>query len=169
MHGYGKKRGFDIGRLGLLGERKGLFLMKVSCLSAFGDKAIMPDDGMVSGILGDAAAIWMELRSHATDKYPNVVGEWKHYGKAAGWTYKLISKKRNLLFFVPMTDCFRLRIVLGEKGCACVEADSELPEEIKQTFRDATPYTEGRSIDIDINRHEQLETIKRLLKIKHEN
>jgi len=143
--------------------------MKVSCLSAFSDKAIIPNDGMVSGILGDAAAIWTELRSHVEDTYPNVVGEWKHYGKAAGWTYKLLSKKRNLLFAVPMYSCFKVRFCLGEKGCACVEADGELSEDIKEAFRAATKYVEGRGIDIDVTRREQLETIKRLLKIKYEN
>ena len=143
--------------------------MKVSCLSVFDDKAIVPDDSMVSIALGSTAAIWDALRTHVTDNYPNVVGEWKYYGKAAGWTYKLISKKRNLFFFVPMENCFKLRIVLGEKGCACVEADSDLPNEIKEAFRVAAPYAEGRSVDIGINRFEQLDTIKRLLKIKHEN
>jgi len=140
--------------------------MKVSCLSAFGDKSVMPDGGMVSDALGDVSLIWDELRAHVADTYPNITGEWKHYGKAAGWTYKLISKKRNLLFFVPRTNCFRVRIVLGEKACAKAETDSELPHEIKEAIRAATPYAEGRSIDIDVNRREQLETIKRLLKIK---
>jgi len=143
--------------------------VKVSCLSAFDNKAIMPDDGMVSAVLGSTASIWDELRAHVKDHYPSITGEWKHYGKAAGWTYKLISKKRNLLFFVPRNDCFRLRIVLGEKACTCVEADNELPAEIKETIREAISYAEGRSIDIDIDRHEQLKAIKRLLKIKYEN
>ena len=143
--------------------------MKVSCLSAFDDKTITPDDSMVSDALGDSAPIWDELRSHVADNYPSVAGEWKHYGKAAGWTYKLASKKRNLLFMVPVTGCFRVRIVLGEKDCACVETDSKLPENIKEAFRTATPYAEGRSIDIDIARPEQLEALKRLIKIKYEN
>ena len=143
--------------------------MKISCLSAFDDKSIIPDDDMVAAVLGNVAPIWSDLRSHITESYPNVTDEWKYYGKAAGWSCKLISKKRNLLFLVPKIDCFRLRIVLGEKGCACVEMDNELPEEIKQAFRDATPYSEGRSIDIDIDRREQLESVRRLLKIKYEN
>ena len=109
--------------------------MKVSCLSAFDDKAIMPDDDMVTVVLGGAAPLWDELRGYVEGAYPNVTGEWKHYGKAAGWSDKLLSKKRNLLFFVPRPDCFRLRIVLGKKGCACVEADPELPEEIKEASR----------------------------------
>ena len=143
--------------------------MKVSCLSAFGDKTVMPDDNAVSAVIGGTTNVWDELRTHVINNYPSVTGEWKHYGKAAGWTYNLISKKRNLLFFVPCEGMFRLRVVLGEKGCACVAADSELPEDIKQAFRDATPYTEGRSIDIDVERREQLFTVKRLLKIKYEN
>ena len=143
--------------------------MKVSCVSVFDNKEMMPDDGMVSAALGNTAIIWDELRSHVADNYPGVVGEWKHYGKAAGWTYKLLSKKRNLLFFVPKIDCFRLRIVLGEKACACAEADNELPNEIKEAIRNAAPYTEGRSIDVDIERPGQLEAIKRLLIIKYEN
>ena len=143
--------------------------MKVSCLSAFDNKGIIPDDDMVSIALGGTATIWEELRAGVQDSYPDVQGEWKHYGKAAGWTYKLISKKRNLLFFVPKNDCFRLRIVLGEKACAFAETDNELPDEIKQAIREATPYTEGRSIDIDIDRREQLEAVKRLLRIKFEH
>jgi hypothetical protein len=125
--------------------------------------------GTVSAALGGTAAIWDELRVHVEGNYPDVTSEWKHYGKAAGWTYKLISKKRNLLFFVPRTDSFRLRIVLGEKACVCAGADNELPDEIKEAIHSATPYSEGRSIDVDIERREQLEAIKRLLKIKYEN
>ena len=143
--------------------------MQVSCLSAFDDIALMPDNGMVAAALGGAALIWDELRAHVEDNYPSVTGQWKHYGKAAGWSYKLISKKRNLLFFVPQTDGFRLRIVLGEKACACAETDHELPDEIKAAIRAATPYAEGRSVDMDIDRREQLETVNRLLKIKVEN
>ena len=143
--------------------------MKVSCLSAFDDKAIMPDDGMVSGVLGGTATIWDELRSHVKTTYPNITGEWKHYGKAAGWSYKLLSKKRNLLFFVPRTDSFRLRLVFGGKACACIKSNGELPIEIKALVRVASAYQEGRSIDIDVTRHEQLDAIKRLIQIKFEN
>ncbi|MCL2810310.1 MAG: DUF3788 domain-containing protein [Clostridia bacterium] len=138
-------------------------------VSFFDDKSIMPQDDMVADALGNTHALWDEIKGHVQNTYPAITGEWKHYGKAAGWSYKLLSKKRNLLFFVPLKDCFRLRIGLGERGVACVEADDILPEEIKEAFRAATPYVEGRSIDIDISRHEQLEIIKRLLHIKYTN
>jgi len=137
-------------------------------VSFFDDKAITPDDCMVTQALAGAQPWWDELQKHIQENYPSVTGEWKHYGKASGWTLRLLSKKRNLLFFIPQDGAFRLRIVLGEKAAACAEA-AELPDEIKEAIRTATPYAEGRSIDIDISSHEQLDTVKRLLKIKFEN
>jgi hypothetical protein len=137
-------------------------------VSFFDDKNKMPDDGMVAGALADTYPLWAELQSHVQSEYPNIAGEWKHYGKAAGWSYKLLSKKRNLLFFVPLDGCFRIRIVLGEKAVACAEA-ADLPDDIKDAIRAATLYTEGRSIDIDINHREQMETVEKLLRIKFDN
>jgi len=138
-------------------------------VSVFNEKAVMPDDSMVAAALGDANSLWSDLQDHVKSNYPDITGEWKHYGKAAGWTFKLLSKKRNLLFFVPQNDCFRLRFVLGEKAAACAEADSELPDDIKGSIRAATPYAEGRGVDLDITRSEQLDAVKRLLAIKYEN
>ena len=137
-------------------------------ISAFDGKAIIPSGDMVTAVLGDAAPLWDELKTHVKETYPDVKEEWKHYGKAAGWTYKLISNKRNLLFFIPRNGSFRIRIVLGEKASAQAQA-APLPDGIKATIRSAKAYAEGRSIDIDVNRREQLEAIQLLLEIKHEN
>jgi hypothetical protein len=35
--------------------------MQGSCLSAFDNKNVAPDDGMVSAVLGSAASVWDEL------------------------------------------------------------------------------------------------------------
>ncbi|MCL2839198.1 MAG: DUF3788 domain-containing protein [Defluviitaleaceae bacterium] len=137
-------------------------------ISIFDDKSITPNHDMVAVALGDTNLVWDELQSYVNGKFPNITGEWKHYGKASGWAYKLISKKRNLLFFIPQADCFRVRIVLGEKAVACVTT-ADLPDDIKEMVQTATPYIEGRSIDIDINSKKQLETVKILLNIKFDN
>ena len=137
-------------------------------VSAFDDKSAIPSQDMVTAALADTAPLWDDLQSYIKARYPDIAAEWKHYGKSAGWSCKLISKKRNLLFFVPRNGCFRVRIGFGERGAACVES-SDLPEEIKEAYRTATPYVEGRSIDIDVSRREQLEAIKTLLEIKFAN
>ena len=134
-------------------------------VSFFDNKAVTPDDSMVAKALAEMYPLWEELQNYVREKYPDITGEWKHYGKASGWSYKLICNKRNLLFFIPLNRCFRIRIVLGEKAVNCAWV-AELPDEIKDTIYAAAPHAEGRSIDIDISRHEQLDAIKYLLKIK---
>jgi hypothetical protein len=123
---------------------------------------------MVADILGDSLPFWEELRNHVHEKYPNISGEWKYYGKASGWVFKTISKKRNLFFFIPQSGCFKLNFVFGEKAAACIGA-ADLPDEIKEKIRNATPYVEGRSISLDIHRLEQLDMVKRLIEIKYKN
>ena len=137
-------------------------------VSVFNEKAFAPDDELVAAVLADAQPLWEELERHIREEYPDITKEWKYYGKASGWTAKLVSKKRNLLFFIPQHGYFRVRIVLGEKAAACTEI-TDLPDDVKETIRLAMVYAEGRSVDIDISRREQLEPVKTLLKIKSKN
>jgi len=122
-------------------------------ISVFDDKAVMPDDNMVADTLAESFPLWIGLKNYVQENYSNVKGEWKHYGKSSGWVFKLLSKKRNLLFFIPKNECFRLRFGFNEKSTADVEA-SGLPDEIKKAVCIATPYTEGRSIDLDVYSNE---------------
>jgi len=122
-------------------------------VSIFEDKAIMPDDCTVADALADSYPMWVELQNYVKENYPNIKGEWKHYGKSSGWVFKLLSKKRTLLFCIPKNGCFRLRFGISEKAAPCIEV-ADLPDEIKEAVRTATPYTEGRSIDLDIGADE---------------
>ena len=108
---------------------------------------------MVADALVKAHPLWIELQNYVQENYPNVTGEWKNYGKSSGWMFKLLSKKRNLLFFIPKSECFRLRFGISEKVLPCIES-ADLPYEIKEAVRIATPYAEGRSIDLDMSLNE---------------
>ena len=158
-------------------------------VSFFDNKAIVPDDNMVAMALGESYSLWVDIQSHVKESYPNIFGEWKFYGKASGWSYKLLSKKRNVLFFVPLDGCFRIRVCLAEKTIEKVEL-CDLPEDVKKAYSLATAYTEGLSVDFDIGpketnikayvkdeglvdagsfSNEPVEVIKKLLQIKFED
>ena len=122
-------------------------------VSIFDNKAVTPDNSMVADALGESHSMWVELQDHVREKYPVVTGVWKHYGKSSGWVFKLLSKKRTLLFFIPQKGYFRLRFGVSEKAAADIET-ADLPDEIKEAVRTATPYTEGRSIDLNISHSE---------------
>jgi hypothetical protein len=91
-------------------------------VSFFDDKTLTPNNDMIASALGGVNSLWEELKNHIGEEYPAITEEWKFYGKAAGWSCKIISKKRNLLFFIPLKDAFRLRIVLGEKAVTAAES-----------------------------------------------
>ena len=118
-------------------------------ISFFDSNDVIPDENMVEDALADSLPLWVELQDYVLENYPDVTGEWKFYGKSSGWVFKLLSKKRNLLFFTPKEGCFRLRFGISEKAAACIES-ADLPDEIKEAVRIATPYAEGRSIDLDM-------------------
>jgi len=122
-------------------------------ISIFDEKALIPTDDMVAAALSESRSIWNDLYNHLRENYPSITAEWKHYGKASGWVLKLLSKKRNLFFFIPKSGCFRLRLGLSEKAAACALA-ADLPEGIKEAIRTATRYVEGQSIDLEISIHE---------------
>ena len=122
-------------------------------VSIFDDKSVMPDDSMVADALAESYLFWVKLQNYVWETYPNVTGEWKHYGKSSGWVFKLLSKKRNLLFFIPKSRCFRLRFGINEKAADSIET-ADLPDVIIEAVRTATPYTEGRSIDLDFYSNE---------------
>ena len=122
-------------------------------VSFFDSKAVIPDDTMVADVLAESFPLWDELYKHVQESFPVVSGQWKHYGKASGWSFKILSKKRTLLYFIPQNGYFRLRFGISEKVVPDVEV-SDLPGEIKEAVRIATPYMEGRSIDLDISHDE---------------
>jgi len=122
-------------------------------VSIFDSKDVIPDDNMVAEALADSNSMWVNLQSHVHENYPSVKGEWKFYGKSSGWVFKLLSKKKSLLFFIPKEGCFRLRFGISEKAAPVIEV-ADLPDKIKEAVRIATPYTEGRSIDLDFYSNE---------------
>ena len=158
-------------------------------ISFFDSKAITPNDDMLSGVLSESYELWTELRNHINGNYPNISEEWKFYGKSGGWWLKIKTKKRALIYLTPRDRHFRVRFGISEKMVPIIEA-SALPAEIIEAVLIATPYAEGRSVDIDIDNKEAktmayvmerklvhvgtfseklFEALKTLLQIKFEN
>ena len=137
-------------------------------VSVFSEKSVLPDNEMLAAGLGETWVLWQELEGFIENKYPEVSGQWKHYGKASGWSWVIKSKKRSLIYMIPLKEKFRIRIVLGEKAAQQALA-GDLSDQLKSTIREARAYTEGRSIDLDIDESRQLDEVKALLAIKYEN
>ena len=134
-------------------------------LSAFAEKAFMPEDGMVAVVLGDSYALWRAIKSHLSANYKKVNEEWKFYGKESGWTKNIKSDKRTLFMFVPMEGKFQVYFTLGEKAVIAVH-NSDLPTGIKKLIPDAKQCVCGFGFRFDVETDSDVSAVIKLIAIK---
>ncbi len=134
----------------------------------FGDKSNKPGENDLKKVLGPAAVLWHNIEDFIRNEIGETKGEWKFYMKKTGWQLKTMLKKRNLFFFTPYKDYFRTTFIFGDKAVEIIE-QSDLPEMIIETLRDARKYMEGRGLSIEIHNHQDVENVKKLIKIKVNN
>ena len=115
--------------------------------SIFMDNFIKPDNKMISEMLGGKISLWKDFRHYLNDQYGELIEDWKFYNQKSWWILKLLKKKRNLFFFIPMKDYFRITFVFGDKAVSAIE-NSDLPGKIKETLINSRKYMEGRGIQI---------------------
>ena len=137
-------------------------------VSIFDDKSILPDDNKLDEVLKETRPFWIALENHLKQTHGSISPEWKFYGQKYGWQLKMLKKKRNLCFLIPMEGYFRVVFVFGDKAVVEVE-NSDLPEYIIDTLKNARKYMEGRGIQIEVRSLADLEHVKKLVEIKVNN
>ena len=128
--------------------------------SIFGEKAIIPTEEALRGVLKDSLVLWDKMICVSEG-----CGEWKFYSKAAGWTYSVKKKKRTLFYMMPKDGYFQLTFVLGERAVEAAKA-ANLPEQTLSDILQAKAHVEGRSVAIDIKKAADLGTSQQLLELK---
>ena len=135
----------------------------------FTDKESPPEEYELSHALGEAITIWKDIVGYVRETYSPVREEWKFYGKKHGWQLKVLLKKRNLFFLVPLEGYFRMGLVFGDRAVEKIKDSGIHPDMIK-TITEAKKYAEGRGLPVDIKSDfDGLEDIKTLIRIKVEN
>jgi hypothetical protein len=136
--------------------------------SIFKDKSVKPDTRAFAEAIGETAGYWKELRNGLEDEFGELVEDWKFYGQKSGWILKLLRKKRNLFFVTPQEGFFRSVFVFGDRAVAEVES-SDLPESIKDALRTARKYAEGLGLQIEVTTVDDIDVVKKLVRIKVHN
>jgi hypothetical protein len=130
-----------------------------------GDKSVYPSDDMLFSILGDKKIIWQKIMSYTTDNYKDVAGEWRYYNDGKQWLYKMQQKKKTLFWIGVLKDTFRITFYFGNKAEPLIE-ESQLPQQIKDGFREAKRYGLIRPVTTVITGIHDLENIIKLIDIK---
>jgi len=133
--------------------------------SIFDLKNIIPTEAMLTRDLGPAKDWLNQIQHFIENNYADLIIEWKYYGQKSGWILKLLHKKRNILFVVPLHDSLKVVFTFGEKAFNLI-FDSDVQGYIKQELQYAPKYAEGRTIQLHITSSEQLNSIFELIRIK---
>ena len=136
--------------------------------SIFMNKAVMPTDQELKEKLDTTFITWNKLKSYLNENLKAPGEEWNFPGKKYGWSFRMKSKKRNIIYFLPKEDFFQVAFVFGQKATDKV-LESSVADFINTELQNARVYGEGRGIRIDVKNEDILEDIKILIHIKSEN
>jgi Protein of unknown function (DUF3788) len=120
------------------------------CFSAFGSKDRCPNPEDVAKALGPSAvAAWDELIRRVLQDYPGTTEHWNYASTKLGWSLRLKSADRILLYLTPQPGRFVAGLVLGAKA---VEAASHagLPDAVLAALAAAPRYAEGTGLRLTI-------------------
>lgn len=129
----------------------------------FTDRAVIPDDAALSTLLEDAMDPWRHIEQEAVGG--TTTAEWKYYTKKTGWVRVIRRGKRTLFYMIPDARAFGVSFVFGERAVQAV-MESDVNAALKERLANATPYMEGRGLDMEVHAGGDLADFQRLLAIK---
>ncbi len=136
-------------------------------LSAFDDKSKQPHDADLKTTLGDSYVLWNDLKMHISSQY-SASPEWSFYSKSSGWTLRLKTEKRAVLYMTPCKGHFLASFALGEKAVK-IAHESDLPADVLQVIDTAKKYVEGRAVRLEVRSAEDVRDIEKLAAAKMAN
>jgi len=134
-------------------------------LSIFDDKEKRPEKKDLDGALARTANLWDQLIDHLKEQYGPAVEEWGFAGKKWGWSLKVKSKKRAILYMTPKEGYFHVGFALGEKAVTAAK-EMSLPKNVLDIIEEAPRYAEGRGVRLDIRKSADLKPIQKIAAAK---
>lgn len=133
--------------------------------SVYLDRGIQPDERMLAGSLGKCTKYWDKIICHSAETYPALSNEWKHYGKAWGWSLVLKSKSKTLCYMIPMQGFFYVAVIFSDKGRMAV-ASTALPDQVRQAVEAAKDNPKNIPYDFKVTLLEDVEIAKKLIDVR---
>ena len=118
-------------------------------LNAFIGKTTPPTGEELAAELGSAKPLWDQLLDALAGEHQLTEREWKTYSPKAGWSLRIVRKKRNILYLGPAKGCFQAAFILGDKAIAAAR-ESKLSKKALALIDQGTRYPEGTAIRLEV-------------------
>ncbi len=136
--------------------------------NAFIGKAKKPTQEELTAALGPAKEVWDRFIDELAVENGVDGQEWNCYSKKAGWSLRLLQKKRTIVWMGPCQGSFRVAFILGGRAMKLAR-ECALPERVKKILAEAPKYAEGTGVRIDVKGVKDIVFLKKLAEIKLAN
>lgn len=129
------------------------------------DENVIPDEDLVYSLIGEKKMVWQQTMAYLYDTYEDVSEVWKYYKDGKSWLFRTLKKKKTIFWISIIADTFRIAFWFADK----LEPEilkSDLPERIKQEYKNAKRFNKSRCIFIDIQDADDLQNVKKLIDLK---
>ena len=129
------------------------------------DRTVRPTDEIVFSIIGDKSILWQEIRTYLCEHHTDITEEWNFYNDGKAWLFRTLKKKKTIFWVGVIKDTFIVSFWLADKAETVIEL-SDLPDRVKNEYRNAKRYKIGRSLSITMSDQEDVINVIRLIDIK---
>lgn len=129
------------------------------------DKSIVPDDKLLTSLLGEKMKLWIELNDEITSRYAGSEGSWNYYNDGHQWLFKMVHKKKTLFWAAIYSDTFKVTLYFGDKAEPVI-LQSSLPQNVKDDFLTGKRYGKIRAISTRVMNNDDIELVLMLTDIK---
>ena len=129
------------------------------------DKNIVPTEDYIFSQIGDNRKYWDKIMTSVFNDYSNISGSWNFYNDGKQWLYKLVQKKKTILWLSVISGTFRVSFYFGDKAEPLIY-NSDLPSVIKEGFRSAKRYGKIRPVTITISCETDADNVLKLVAVK---
>ena len=129
------------------------------------DPNVQPTEELIFSIIGGNRIYWEQILDYLYEKHFDISEEWRFYNDGKSWLYRVLRKKKTIYWIGIQKDTFRVSFWLSEKAEPIIEA-SNLPDGIKEQYKNARRFKIGRCITIVISTPEDYENVIKLIELK---
>lgn len=126
---------------------------------------VQPDEQQIFGIIGEKSSFWLELHDYLHHQHTDISEGWRFYNDGKCWLFRYIKKTKTICWIAMLEETFRVGFWFGAKAEPIILA-SDLPENIKEEYRNAKKTKIGSGIGIVINSRTDVENVIKLMELR---
>jgi hypothetical protein len=129
------------------------------------DRNKIPSDEYIFSLIGEKKDLWLRIMNHTSEVCKDCSGGWNYYNDGKQWLFKMVHKKKTIFWAGILTGTFRITFYLGNKAEPVIES-SDLPDEIKDQFKNAKRYGLIRPVTFKVMNDSDVDNILKMIGIK---